>query len=104
MAATLTDITDLGLHPTFIRRVTAAAVKAAVDVGAEAYSGQSNQILRRSLATHVFEDTATWGARFARGVAANPVITIDSSDGDLQFTVNSLWDAYAGAFPPAPGP
>lgn len=103
MASTLTDITDLGVHPTFIRRVTAAAVKAAVDVGAEAFSGEPNQILRRALATNVFHDTDLWGGRFARGVAANPVITIDSSDGDIQFTVNSVWDAYAGAFP-APAP
>jgi hypothetical protein len=99
VASALTDITDLGVHPTFIRRVTAAVVKAAVDIGAEAFSGLPNQILRRALATKVFEDTDLWGVRFSRGVAANPVITIDSTDGDIQFTVNSLWNAYAGAFP-----
>lgn len=101
MATVLADITDLGIHPTFIRRVAAAGVKAAVDVGAEAFTGEPNQIQRRAFATKVFTDTDLWGARLARGVAANPVITIDSSDNDIQFTVNSLWNAYAGAFPPA---
>lgn len=98
MATVLADITDLAEHTTFDWRVTAAVIKAAVAVGAEPYDGTQYRIMRRALATKVFEDTASWGGRFAWGVAANPTITLDSDDDDLEFTVNSLWDAYAGAY------
>jgi hypothetical protein len=97
VASVLSDINDLATWPPFLRRVTAAAIHAAVDVGAEAFDGTQYRIARRALALNVFGDTDIWGARFAWGVAANPVITAESSDGDIQFTVNSLWDALAGA-------
>jgi len=102
VASALIDITDLATYPTFIRRVTAAAIDAAVAVGAEPFDGTAYRIARRSLATDIFNDTDTWGKRFAWGVAANPVITTASSDADIQFTVNSLWDALAGAMQQTP--
>jgi hypothetical protein len=100
--AVLSEITDLAEHPTHIRRVTAAAIKAAVAVGAETYDGTQYRIMRRALATNVFTDAELWGERFAWPVAANPVITSGSTDGDIEFTVNSLWDAMAGAYQEAP--
>ncbi|MGW5720767.1 hypothetical protein ACWEVP_31660 [Amycolatopsis sp. NPDC003865] len=98
MAAELMDIHDLAQNPAFIRRVTSSAVFAAVQVGGEEYDGTQYRIMRRALARNVITDAETWGAVFAWGVAANPVITVDSVDGDIQFTVNSLWDAVAGAY------
>jgi len=92
------DIHDLAQNPAFVRRVTAGAVHAAVDVGAEEYDGTQYKIMRRALSRSVITDADTWGAVFAWGVAANPVITVESSDGDIQYTVNSLWDAVAGAY------
>jgi hypothetical protein len=98
MASDLMDIHDLAQNPAFIRRVTSSAVFAAVQVGSEAYDGSQYVIMRRALARNVITDAETWGAVFAWGVAANPVITVESADGDIQFTVNSLWDAVAGAY------
>lgn len=104
MAIVLADITDLAAHTTFEWRVTAAVIKAAVAVGGEAYDGSQYRIMRRALATKVFEETQLWGERFSWGVAANADITLESSDNDIEWTVNSLWDAYAGAYQETPAP
>jgi hypothetical protein len=93
-----TDAMDLATYPAFVRRVTAATVRAAVSVGAEEYDGSQYKILRRALATNVLHDPVEWGVRFTYGVTANVAISINSVDGDIEFTVNSLWDAMAGAF------
>ena len=98
MSAVLTEIADLALYPPFIRRVTSATVKAGVDVGAEVYDGTQYRIMRRALATQVLKRAETWGAVFAWGVAANAAVTAASSDSDIEWTVNSLWDGIAGAY------
>jgi hypothetical protein len=100
----LSDMTDLATWPPFVRRVTGAMMKAAVAVGNEEYDGTQYRIMRRALATKALEDTMLWGARFAYAVAANVAVTHDSNDGDIEFTVNSTWDAMAGAYVPAEEP
>lgn len=97
----LTDMNDLAVYPPFIRRVSAAAVSAAIAVGAESFDGSQYKLARRALVTKVLEDSPLWGSRFAYAVASNPAITIASSDNDIQFTVNSMWDAMSGAYPDA---
>lgn len=104
MATVLADITDLARHETFVWRVSAATVKAAVAVGGEPYDGSQYRIMRRALATKVFEAAELWGEHFTWGVAANSTISFDSSDSDIEWTVSSLWDAYAGAYPPPTEP
>jgi hypothetical protein len=52
------------------------------------------------LSVNVFTDLDGYARRFALAVATNGVITYESIDGDIQFTVNSVWDTIAGA-PPA---
>lgn len=94
----LSDMTDLATWPPFIRRVTTAAVTAAVNVGAETFDGTNYGLQRRALVKQVLEDPTLWGTRFAYAVAQNPAITFASSDSDIQFTVNSVWDAMAGAY------
>lgn len=98
MATVLSDIADLGDDPTFTRRVTGAVITAAVDVGAEPYTGNQEQIARRALAQKALQESDYWGRAFADGVAANSAITASSSDSDIQWTVNGLWNAYAGAY------
>jgi hypothetical protein len=100
VATDLAGISALSQWPPFIERVQAAMVKAAVAVGAEAQQETPRSTLRRSLSVNVFTDLDDYTRRFAVAVAANPVITHDSSDGDIEYTVNSVWDAIAGA-PPA---
>lgn len=100
MADTLAGISDLAVWPPFVRRVQAAMIRAAVEVGAEAAEPTPRSQLRRALSVNVFTDLDGYTRRFAIAVAQNPVMTFGSSDGDIQFTVNSVWDAVAGAPPP----
>ena len=97
----LEQMSQLATTRSFIERVQAAMVKAAVAVGAEAEDGTPRGQLRRSLSVRVLEKNEEWAPRFAWGVASNAVINHDSSASDIEFTVNSLWDAFAGAAPPA---
>lgn len=94
----LSDQTDLATYPPFIRRVTAAMLKAAVAVGAETFDGSVYKLARRALVTKALEDAPVWGSRFAYGVVSNVAITVASTDSDIEFTVNSIWDAMAGAY------
>ena len=94
----LSDMTDLATYPPFVRRVTGAMLKAAVAVGAETHDGSQYKIMRRALVTKTLEDAPLWGSRFAYAVASNPAITYSSNDGDIEFTVNSVWDSVAGAY------
>lgn len=94
----LTDQHDLAVYPPFIRRVTAAMVSAAIAVGAEEFDGSQYKLARRALVTKALEDAPLWGTRFAYAVASNPAVTVSSTDNDIQFTVNSVWDAMAGAY------
>jgi hypothetical protein len=94
----LSDMTDLAVYPPFIRTVTSAATTAAVNVGAEEFDGTTYKLQRRALVKEVLTNPTLWGERFAYAVARNTAITFTSSDNDIQFTVNSVWDAMAGAY------
>lgn len=102
MAVALEDAFVLARLDSFRERVEAAVVKAAVDVAAEAADPSERSRLRRALSARVLENREgiDYASRFALAVAVNPVITKQSVDGDIQFTVNSIWDAMAGAEPP----
>lgn len=104
MAAALEDAYTLTRISSFVERVQAAVVKAAVDVAAETPAETERSRLRRALSARILENREglDYAQRFALAVAVNPVITKSSSDNDIQFTVNSVWDAVAGAEPPAP--
>jgi hypothetical protein len=101
MAGTLEASAELAESPSFQRKVRAAMVSAAKDVAAEAISQSdpTRSQQRRGLALNVFADVEKFTRVFAILVATNPVITTTSADGDLQFTVNSVWDAVAGVPP-----
>lgn len=98
----LSDIADLAVNPTVVRRVTAATVTAAVAIGNETYDGSQYRIARRALATQVLKQADDWGAVFAWAVAANPSITVASPDTDIEWTISSVWDAIAGAYQQSP--
>lgn len=94
----LSDMTDLAVYPPFVRRVTAAMLKAAVAVGAEEFDGTGYRLSRRALVKQALEDSPLWGSRFAYAVVSNPAINYASTDSDIEFTVNSVWDAMSGAY------
>lgn len=102
MAATLDDIYTLARTSSFTERVAAAVVKAAVAVAAELPDQSERSRLRRSLSYKVLQDPEEYAIRFALAVATNPVVVKASPDDAIEFTVNSMWDAVAGAEPPAP--
>lgn len=93
----LLDQAQLAKHQGFRDRVLTAAVQAAVQVAAEAPSGdQRKDDLRATLATNVMNDPMGYVERFAWSVVQNAAITYESTDSDIQFTVNSVWDGLAG--------
>ena len=89
------DSIDLAQSTAFVARVQGAMVKSAIAVAAEA-PATAGHAVRVAWATQVLRDPAHYAARLAFGVAANAAITPESTDSDIEFTVNSLWDAYAG--------
>ncbi|GAA3877709.1 hypothetical protein GCM10022243_48060 [Saccharothrix violaceirubra] len=102
MAATLAESYTLTRVASFVERVAVAVANAAVAVATETPENTERSRLRRALAARIAEnrDGLDYAARFALLVARNPAIVLGSSDNDIQFTVNSVWDAVAGAEPP----
>lgn len=93
----LQDQAQLARFDGFRDRVLVAAVQAAADVASEAPSGdQRKDSLRKTLATNVLGDPEGYASRFAWTVARNVAISFDSTDSDIQYTVNSSWDGIAG--------
>jgi len=80
---------------TFVGRVQVAIVKAAIAIQNEDPS-VSNHAARSALAYAVLLNPEHYARLMAVGVANNPVITALSTDADIEFTVNALWNAYTG--------
>lgn len=92
---TLASQSALAVDAAFIAKVTQAAITAAKDVMAEA-ANTNGHTKRTDMAIQVLRSASGWGSLIAAGVASNPAISGASTDNDIQFTVNSLWDAYSG--------
>ena len=93
----LADQAQLARFEGFRDRVLVAAVQAARDVAAEESSGdQRKDDLRATLSTNVLNDPEGYLERFSWAVAANVAISFASTDSDIQYTVNSLWDGLSG--------
>lgn len=93
-----------GADATFRNRVTAAAVKVAVDVAAEATNVPQHDA-RVKLANLVLWRPREWGEILVLGVLTNPTIGADpagASDADVEFALASIWTAYALAAPDLP--
>lgn len=93
-----TDQATLADDPAFRAKVRVATVTAAKDILGEAKGGFSDTKFgkRQSLADQVITNSGSFVDRFAWAVAASPAISAGSSDSDIQFTVNSVWDDLAG--------
>ncbi len=85
----------LAQNQTFIERVTMAMMQAAIAIANES-AAAANHALRARHAARVLNEPQHFAPGFALGVASNPAITAESTDSDIQFTVNSNWDAFAG--------
>lgn len=82
----------------FRKRCEQAAITAATTVASEARADTptAQQTRRANLSNRILLDPPTYSVLFAKAIAANVAITPDSQDSDLQFSANSLFDAFAG--------
>jgi len=100
------DQFELSQNPDFVKRLRIIIVKVAIDVQAEAtdvlqvpvgvtYTKQELHDLRAKLAYKVLSNPVGYAELMAYGVSANVVVSAESTDGDLEFTVSSMWNAYS---------
>lgn len=84
----------------FQARVRQAVVTAAVQILADRPANTPQAIAlhgkRAALAHSTLIDPLAKQRAWAYAVAANVAISPASNDGDIQWTVNSMWDAMAG--------
>jgi hypothetical protein len=107
VAATYSDAADLATNPAFLRKVQVAMVTAAIEVAQEAQEPTPSADywrLRRALSVNVLTDPVVWAPKFAWAAASNVALTSESTDSDIQFTVNSQWASIAGAGQAPTGP
>jgi hypothetical protein len=90
----------------FRGRISYAMKKAALDVRAEAPSGDTAK--RQALATRILDGAenmnqwavaVTTNATIGAAIDANPTAPV-IPDADIQFTVESLYNAFAGVYTP----
>jgi hypothetical protein len=92
----------LAIDDTFIRRVQQAAITAAIAVSAEELTNDATvDGGRLGYATLVLRQPEKQARTIALSVVTNPAIHPLSTDSDIQFTVNIMWDALSGVRTPA---
>lgn len=84
----------------FQMQVRQAAVTRAIEIMDTAPDNTPEAIevhrKRAALAREVLLDGNRMARAFSPAVSANPGLTETFTDSDLQFTLNSYWDAFAG--------
>jgi hypothetical protein len=93
----LIDQANLAGDSAFQARVQMAIVQAALQIVGEDPGDDADLSYRRqSLGISVLQRPAEMAPRFAWAVAANPAITTDATDSDIQFTITTVWNDIAG--------
>lgn len=82
--------------PPFQKKVRMASLKAANDLLAD--PGQPKYVLNYGQVIVSTPNGSDWLSALSYGCMTNPAINWDSSDGDIQFTVNSIFVKYAAAY------
>lgn len=91
------DQWSLANNEDFRKRIEVAIITAAVDINGETPSGNANiDGKRKALALSIINSPSSYVERFAKSVVTNVAISVSSNDGDIQFTVNSVWNDIAG--------
>lgn len=92
------DKAALASDANFQLKVKVAIATAAIDVGGETQGQMSATVYakRQALAIDVLRESARWVERWAWAIVSNVAIDDASSDSDIQFTVNSMWNDLAG--------
>lgn len=76
-------------------RVRQALIKASIAVASEDAETPGHAV-RRAFAHFVLDSPAVAGAAAAMAVATSPALGTEPTDADLEFTVNSMFNALAG--------
>lgn len=91
------DAANLANDLDFRKKVIVAIVTASTNIIGETPSDNPQKdSARKALGIQVINNPNAFVDRFALAVVANPAISEISSDSDIQFTVNSIWDDVAG--------
>lgn len=95
---TYLDQAALAANADFQLRLKVAMATAATQISGEAKASLTDAVYakRQALAAGVLLEPARWVERFAWAVTSNVAINAQSSDSDIQFTVNSMWNDLAG--------
>lgn len=93
----LIEQADLALDLDFQKRVEMAVLTASKDVAAELGDMSDEKYARRQSLAITSLINGVNVLQWSKLVASNPVITEDSPDDAIQFTVNSLWNSVSGA-------
>ena len=98
---TLTENYTLASDDAFIGKVMICVAKAAIAISGEACGGANQptngaHAKRAAWALEALAAPRAMAEKIAVGVAANGTITGASSDSDIEWTVNSIIDDYAG--------
>jgi hypothetical protein len=94
----LLEISDTAVNADFQKKVKAARIKTCLQIVGEAET-QGKEVLfqkRHDYAFAILKDPSLDLEAYSFAVAANPVITTQSSDGDIEFTVVSVFQDMAG--------
>lgn len=93
---TLQERYDLGADPIWRGRCQSAALQAATNIMSEDTT-TAGHAQRADFANKVLLQPSLTSPAIGFGVACQPGITgKDASDSDIQFTINSMWNAWAG--------
>jgi hypothetical protein len=98
---TFIEQAELAENGEFQARVRQAAVSAAVailaDVPANTPQAIAAHAKRAAYANTVLREPTSQQRALAMSVVSNPgIVGAAATDNDIQFTVNSMWDAWAG--------
>jgi hypothetical protein len=98
---TLTEQYALASDDAFIGKIMICVVKAAIAISGEVCGGSEQpsnaaHVKRAKWAMEALLSPWAMAGKMAVGVAANGTITGASSDSDIEWTVNSIIDDYAG--------
>lgn len=98
MSLTLDEMDALSDWKPFRRKVRVAMIKAATDVTTETYDENYNSMYqkRNTLAAIILNSPDGKLESFCIACAAQNTLDTTSSDNDIQFTVNGLFNAVAG--------
>lgn len=94
----------LAQHPGFRDRVRVAMIKTAVAVGSDLDDGSETARLRRAHTVNVLSHQDDWATRYAWAIVTNSTIKFDTDDSSIEWTINSMFNAMAGAPPVTPAP